>query len=88
MDSPDAALRMAKAKAGPVVTDNGNFVVDAPFGPEALADPKQVSGSGIRFIIVSSKNVCSYSPGLRYSLESLKWGCFAGWPRLRISATR
>lgn len=46
MGSPDAALRMAKAKAGPVVTDNGNFVIDAPFGPAVLADPKQVSGRG------------------------------------------
>ena len=88
MDSPDAALRMAKAKAGPVVTDNGNFVVDAPFGPAALADPKQVSGRGIRFIIIGSKNLCSYSPGSRCSLGSLKWGCFAVWPRLRISATQ
>lgn len=25
-------LRMAKSKAGPVVTDNGNFIVDANFG--------------------------------------------------------
>jgi ribose 5-phosphate isomerase A len=33
-------LRMAKSKAGPVVTDNGNFIIDAEFGeidaPEAL----------------------------------------------------
>ncbi|KAH8926221.1 ribose 5-phosphate isomerase [Atractiella rhizophila] len=27
-------LRMGKAKAGPVVTDNGNFVIDAPFDEE------------------------------------------------------
>ncbi|DAZ98717.1 TPA: hypothetical protein N0F65_006749 [Lagenidium giganteum] len=37
-----AVLRMAKAKAGPVVTDNGNFVVDVHFGaieaPQALND--------------------------------------------------
>jgi ribose 5-phosphate isomerase A len=50
MGSPEAALRMAKAKAGPVVTDNGNFVVDAPFDPAVLADPKEVSG-----------RVCDYS---------------------------
>lgn len=25
-------LRMAKAKAGPVVTDNGNFILDVDFG--------------------------------------------------------
>ncbi|KAJ3058569.1 hypothetical protein HK102_010434, partial [Quaeritorhiza haematococci] len=30
-------LRMAVRKAGPVVTDNGNFVVDADFGP--IKDP-------------------------------------------------
>jgi ribose 5-phosphate isomerase A len=30
-------LRMAVKKAGPVVTDNGNFVVDADFGE--LSDP-------------------------------------------------
>jgi len=29
-DNP--VLRMAKAKAGPVITDNGNFVIDANFG--------------------------------------------------------
>ena len=30
-------LRMAKAKAGPVVSDNGNFIVDADFG--IIKDP-------------------------------------------------
>jgi ribose 5-phosphate isomerase A len=25
-------LRMAQAKAGPVVSDNGNFIIDADFG--------------------------------------------------------
>ncbi|CAH0473905.1 unnamed protein product [Peronospora belbahrii] len=31
-------LRMAKCKAGPVVTDNGNFVLDVNFGE--ISDPK------------------------------------------------
>ncbi|CAO3663215.1 unnamed protein product [Umbelopsis vinacea] len=31
-------LRMAVQKAGPVVTDNGNFVIDAHFGP--IAEPR------------------------------------------------
>jgi ribose 5-phosphate isomerase A len=31
-------LRMAKCKAGPVVTDNGNFVLDVNFG--VIGDPK------------------------------------------------
>lgn len=30
-------LRMAKAKAGPVVSDNGNFIIDADFG--VIKDP-------------------------------------------------
>lgn len=38
-------LRMGKAKAGPVVSDNGNFIVDAPFPKEMMKDPKKVSGS-------------------------------------------
>ncbi|KAI8384582.1 ribose-5-phosphate isomerase [Radiomyces spectabilis] len=33
----EVALRMAVNKAGPVVTDNGNFVIDAHFGP--IEDP-------------------------------------------------
>mmetsp|Transcript_25722 Transcript_25722/g.61944 ORF Transcript_25722/g.61944 Transcript_25722/m.61944 type:complete len:238 (+) Transcript_25722:46-759(+) len=32
-----AVLRMAKSKAGPVVSDNGNFIVDVDFGE--IADP-------------------------------------------------
>ncbi|KAJ7595904.1 ribose 5-phosphate isomerase A-domain-containing protein [Mycena floridula] len=36
---PRAELRMAVKKAGPVVTDNGNFIIDAPFDKEAMVDP-------------------------------------------------
>jgi len=39
LGSPSASLRMAKAKAGPVVSDNGNFVIDAPFSRELIKDP-------------------------------------------------
>ncbi|CCM06617.1 uncharacterized protein FIBRA_08896 [Fibroporia radiculosa] len=39
LGSPNAVLRMAKSKAGPVVTDNGNFVIDAPFPEEMMKDP-------------------------------------------------
>ncbi|KAI6026488.1 ribose 5-phosphate isomerase A-domain-containing protein [Pisolithus microcarpus] len=39
LGSPNATLRMAKAKAGPVVSDNGNFIIDAPFPVEAMRDP-------------------------------------------------
>lgn len=37
----EPTLRMAKAKAGPVVTDNGNFILDVDFGvvpPERVAE--------------------------------------------------
>ncbi|GBB91068.1 hypothetical protein RclHR1_18190003 [Rhizophagus clarus] len=33
-------LRMAKAKAGPVISDNGNFIVDAHFG--LIKQPKEL----------------------------------------------
>lgn len=42
LGSPNATLRMAKAKAGPVVTDNSNFVIDAPFPREMMMDPSTV----------------------------------------------
>lgn len=43
LGSPKAVLRMAKAKAGPVVSDNGNFIIDAPFPEEMMKDPYTVS---------------------------------------------
>lgn len=43
LGSPQAHLRMAKAKAGPVVSDNGNFIIDAPFEPGYYMDPYGVS---------------------------------------------
>jgi ribose 5-phosphate isomerase A len=33
-------LRMAKAKAGPLVTDNSNFIIDADFG--TIANPREL----------------------------------------------
>lgn len=46
LGSPDAKLRMGKAKAGPIITDNGyayttdrNFCIDAPFSPAYMRDP-------------------------------------------------
>ncbi|KAG1810678.1 ribose 5-phosphate isomerase A-domain-containing protein [Suillus subaureus] len=40
LGSPNATLRMAKAKAGPVVTDNSNFVIDCTI----LAKIKMLTG--------------------------------------------
>lgn len=42
LGSSNATLRMAKAKAGPVVTDNSNFVIDAPFSREIMKDPSTI----------------------------------------------
>ncbi|KAG9003852.1 ribose-5-phosphate isomerase rki1 [Tulasnella sp. JGI-2019a] len=42
LGSPKATLRMAKAKAGPVVTDNGNFVIDAPFSEADYKNPAEL----------------------------------------------
>jgi len=39
LESPNASLRMAVKKAGPVVSDNGNFIIDAPFDQEKMKDP-------------------------------------------------
>ncbi len=39
LGSEKASLRMAKMKAGPIVSDNGNFVIDAPFPEEQMKDP-------------------------------------------------
>lgn len=36
---PGLSLRMGKMKAGPVVSDNGNFIIDAPFPPDMMQDP-------------------------------------------------
>ena len=35
-----AAVRPGKGKLGPVVTDNGNFIIDADFGP--LSEPRKI----------------------------------------------
>lgn len=43
LGSQNPTLRMGKAKAGPVVSDNGNFIIDAPFSTEDLKDPLRVS---------------------------------------------
>lgn len=38
-----ATLRMGKSKAGPVVTDNGHFVIDAQFNEVYMRDPMALS---------------------------------------------
>ncbi|KAI7952357.1 hypothetical protein MJO29_007988 [Puccinia striiformis f. sp. tritici] len=43
MGCPNPTLRMGKSKAGPVVTDNGNFIIDAPFDEVYMRDPTKLS---------------------------------------------
>jgi len=42
LGSPNAKLRMAVAKAGPVVSDNGNFIIDAPFDATYMKHPLEL----------------------------------------------
>jgi ribose 5-phosphate isomerase A len=42
-------LRMAKMEAGPIVSDNGNFIIDAPFPEEQMKDPLTVSTIETRY---------------------------------------
>jgi ribose 5-phosphate isomerase A len=42
---PGLALRMGVKKAGPVVSDNGNFIIDAPFGEDWMRKPAEVSSA-------------------------------------------
>lgn len=43
---------MAKMKAGPVVSDNGMFIIDAPFPPGMMAAPAEVGYSSISSVII------------------------------------
>lgn len=45
---PGLSLRMGKMKAGPVVSDNGNFIIDAPFPEHLMKNPADVSDGGKR----------------------------------------
>lgn len=53
MGSVNPHLRMGKMKAGPVVSDNGNFVIDAPFPEADMKEPKAV-GRAIQKAVASA----------------------------------
>lgn len=42
LGSTAPTLRMAKMKAGPIVSDNGNFIIDAPFPEAQMKDSSTV----------------------------------------------
>ena len=52
---------MGKAKAGPVVSDNGNFIVDAPFPREMMLKPAEVSSSDPPFLFFVPLMLRGYS---------------------------
>jgi len=54
-------LRMAVAKAGPVVTDNGNFIVDADFG---AVEPAAVAGLHARLKLLPGVLETGLFPGM------------------------
>jgi hypothetical protein len=56
---------MGKMKAGPVVSDNGNFIIDAPFPESMMKDPVEVSTPSLFDIGLADG---SYYVGLRCSL--------------------
>lgn len=88
LGSPNATLRMAKAKAGPVVTDNSNFVIDAPFSREIMKDP-----STVREILplpqaCTNGNYCRFWQKSKCSQVSWKLVCSAIWLRPHTLVTR
>lgn len=57
---PGLRLRMGKMKAGPVVSDNGNFIIDAPFPEAMMKDPVEVSNpSSLISILCQALPKCS-----------------------------
>jgi len=54
---------MGKMKAGPVVSDNGNFIIDAPFPEHMMKDPVEVSSSSFSWDMADG----SYYVGSRCS---------------------
>lgn len=67
---------MAVAKAGPVVSDNGNFIIDAPFDAEYMKHPLEVS---VHLPTASlSLEGCITKPPITIALDEDKdanWGC-------------
>ena len=74
-----SVLRMAKSKSGPLITDNGNFIIDADFGkisnPEGL-NTKLLSIPGIvdtgLFISMTSKAYIGLEDGKVLTLSKKK----------------
>lgn len=80
-------LRMAKSKAGPVVTDNGNFVLDV----HVRLSADSFRGYGAHLRVFADSLARSRSPrrstiASSCCLASWKSACSAAWPRRLTSA--
>jgi hypothetical protein len=62
--------RLTIILAGPVVTDNGNFIIDAPFDREKMIDPYIVSYF-IYFICLITRILNEYVDNV--ADENVKW---------------
>lgn len=82
---PGLRLRMGKMKAGPVVSDNGNFIIDAPFPETMMKDPVEVSSA-----LHCSMNLAddSFCAGSRCSPVSWRSVCSVIWQKQLTSVWR
>ena len=60
---------MARAKAGPVVTDNANFIIDAPFTEAALRKPREVPFMSLHLSLSTDM------PSASREHQATYWGC-------------
>lgn len=63
-----APLRMASQKAGPVVTDNSNFIIDADFGP--ISNPVELNAKISAIVgVVETGLFCGFADGVYFGME-------------------
>jgi ribose 5-phosphate isomerase A len=61
-------LRKAIAKAGPVVTDNGNFILDVDFG--AIKDPRALNAAIVPIVgVVETGLFCGMAVKAYFGME-------------------
>jgi hypothetical protein len=76
---------MGKMKAGPVVSDNGNFIIDAPFPESMMKDPVEVSSPSLFTWDLADS---SYCVGSRCSRVWWKLDFSVTWQRPLTSVWR
>ena len=77
MGSPSPFIRLGgSAKAGPIVTDNGNFIIDAPFPP--LQTPGDISGDSKGIGKEGKWEVLTLAKKLKSIVGVVEHGLFSG----------